>query len=317
DCYNNATPSGIEKAKQEEASEYEAYKAKVKAEKDAEIKKEKEEEQKRIKANAAKVSSSSSSSSSSTGSKGLKGTKYRTAYSKIKILKTFDSSNCNKVVSIKGKNSITIAQSLAYTGSYYVVGMISRSDNAKLFVYNKNGKLVTTHSANSLGHSNGLTYGKDGKIYAIHGSSDNKLYCVSGANIAVKGNIQKNCVTLKHSPSGLAYDSYSDKYYFSSKSYFRVYNSNWKYLYSIKYKRRILAQDIGAYGGRVLQVISGDGNYIDMYNNNNKKYLGSFKVSLGPELESVAADSEGHLMFLFHSASGPETLWITKKPVFD
>ncbi|MGM9879004.1 MAG: hypothetical protein ACI31R_03170 [Bacilli bacterium] len=78
DCYNNATPSGIESAKKEEASEYEAYKAKVKAEKDAEIKKEKEEEQKRIKANAS--SSSNATSTSSNGGEAITKIAFETAW---------------------------------------------------------------------------------------------------------------------------------------------------------------------------------------------------------------------------------------------
>ncbi|MGM9878502.1 MAG: hypothetical protein ACI31R_00505, partial [Bacilli bacterium] len=55
DCYNNATPSKIEKIKSDEESEYKAYKAEKKEEKDTGIKKEKEEEKKKIKENAAKA----------------------------------------------------------------------------------------------------------------------------------------------------------------------------------------------------------------------------------------------------------------------
>ena len=80
---------------------------------------------------------------------------------------------------------------------------------------------------------------------------------------------------------------------------------------------RNLKQDIGAYGGRILVVISGNGNYVDMYNYYNKKYLGTFKLSnLGGELESVVADSEGRLIFLFYNSGSSDGLWITENPVF-
>ena len=42
----------------------------------------------------------------------LKGTKYKTSYNSIRILKTFSPNNCKKIASIKGTGNITIAQSL-------------------------------------------------------------------------------------------------------------------------------------------------------------------------------------------------------------
>ena len=308
-CYNNANLSTIQSLKEKEAKEYEEYLAKKKAETKKKIEQERQEEQDMIRENAANASGSNP--------KELKGTKYKTSYNSIRILKTFSPNNCKKIASIKGTGNITIAQSLAYTGKYYVIGMISRGNNAKLFVYNKNGKLVNTHSASSLGHSNGMTYGKDGKIYVVNPSYTNKLYCVPASNIANKGTVKKNCVTLRHSPSGLAYDSHSDKYYLIGGTNLRVYSSDWKYIHTVKAKRRYINQDIGAYGGRILEVISGSSNYVDMYNYYNKKYLGSFKLkNLGAEFESVAADSDGRLIFLFHNSGSSEGLWITKDPVF-
>lgn len=248
----------------------------------------------------------------------LKGN-YRKEYTGIKTLSTFSASNCKKIASIYKTGNSTTVQGLAYTGKYYVVTMTSGSGgSARLSVHDKSGKRVKTYSASSLGHGNGLTYGKAGKIYAIHNYHDNNIYCFSASSIASTTSIKKNCKTIKNSVSGISYDSYSNKYYFGGGDKLYIYNSSWKYEETITKKRKGTTQDIGSYGGRILNIVYNgkNSNYIDMYSYKSKAYLGTFSIKLGEELESVVADSEGYLIFLINKPGTPDELWKTKKPVF-
>lgn len=216
------------------------------------------------------------------------------SYSKIKILKTYNTNNMKKIADITAGKGM-VPQSFCNTGSKYVVQFVKYPSDSygKLIAYTKGGSKSKTGPSVSVGHGNGLTYNSDnGKIYSVRG---NKKCAVFNSSTLKK----EKTITLPYEASGIAYDSLTKRYYLGKGSKVHVLDNNFKYIKTITKKRTLTAQDIGAYQGVALVIAwhaNTKKNYIDLYRISDKAYLGSYYLPMN-EVESVFID-DGYLVII-------------------
>lgn len=240
------------------------------------------------------------------------------SYSSLKTLKTLSkSTGTTKSISVSGRNP----QSFAYNNGFYYVQWIESGSNGKdgyIYKYDSNMKKKgSSSSVQTVGHGNGIAFStKDNKLYSVtvSGIRDNKI-----AKIIDPDSLKiKNSKSLVHGTSAIAYDRITNRFVTSSGAYdggasstgyLYVYNSDLSKQVGAKRiakKRWKTPGDIAAYGGIIYVTISsygtsGSGNYIDMYNEDNGDYLGSYSAPYS-EIEGIDINDNGEIVLLFHSS---------------
>ena len=237
------------------------------------------------------------------------------SYDEITVLKTISrDTGTIKTISNSGYNP----QSFAYHNGYYYVQWIHPTETGQdgvIYKYDENMSQKKTSPGDlTVGHGNGLTYS----------TSDNKLYSVTTARV---GDNKKATVIdpdrleyvkqvdLDHGTSGIAYDRLTNRFITSSGApngnadspgHLYVYDSslsNQVGAKSIEKKRWTTAQDIAAYGGIIYVCIksSSGSDHIDMYNEDNGNYLGSYDTK-NYELESIDINDNNEIVLLYHNS---------------
>lgn len=164
---------------------------------------------------------------------------YKAAEKKIsitgteKLLGTLTSSNCNKMLGVKGINGATTPQSFCFTGTSYVVAFQAGSaENQYLKEYLVPEDVTRNESKESkkelvdhieepleLGHANGMTFSTDTDlIYSVSGSGNGNTTARGKTCERFNTSLgQIEAITdLNHSTSGIAFDRDRKAFYLSS-----------------------------------------------------------------------------------------------------
>ena len=201
--------------------------------------------------------------------------------------------NCECVMVIQGTEDSVYPQAFVYLNDMYIVTFIKSKQRIITFGNEKN----VYEPGTDLGHANGLTE-VNGKCYLVRG--DGSKTCTTFD----PPNSNYNSFELAYGASGIAYDAKDAKFFTSAKNILAAYDSNFNVLGSMAPISRSTAyyvQDCGAYGGILMHCVSGEDaqgtNYIDFYDMNSSKYLGSVRCELN-EIESLIVDDEGFIELL-------------------
>lgn len=293
DCYTNATDENISKLIDKQDARDRKREAEIQK-KIAEREKINEKKRKEIEKNAKKVASNRKTGSSGYSNKKVDQMK---SYSKLKVLKTYDSSNMTKLTTFN-VGSRKVPQSFCSNGSNYIVQFQDfLGDGDRLIAFSKSGTLLKKGEKFNGGHGNGLACGADNKIFSVD-RGDKRCVVLNGTTLK-----KEKTFNLPYEARSIAYDPDTNQYYISNGGKIHVLDNNFKKVRTIKMIGHGIKfhQDMGAYHGIILQVITmdkGGKNYIDMYRAKDGAYLGSYKVKVG-ELESVFVDN-GKLVFLMN-----------------
>lgn len=320
-CYTNATDEKIEtlmneqkdkeKAKQEE-KEKDIEKTKEEQARQKENKKKAREEaakkeKEKQKANNDNVKSTNTSYKSKT--------KLSKTYKDIKILDTLKKSDFSKKQTVKTGSSTPIAQSFAVVNDYYVVMFVSPTNTqSSVGVFNKStAKSVNSFSGFSFGHSNGASYiVNKGEVYVTHGLlTRTKVHRFSTSKIGSRKSINTESFSLSQSVSGIGYDRVTGKLYYASGDGIYKY-SNGKLKQVVHRKSFIfgMSQDICVHNDIIYDIRINGGSTIDIYTTSGS-YLGSYKVDVGYELESIDYYGEGQKMaLLFHKRGQKHYIYV-------
>lgn len=201
--------------------------------------------------------------------------------------------NCECVMVIQGTEDSVYPQAFVYLNDMYIVTFIKSKQRIITFGNEKN----VYEPGTDLGHANGLTE-VNGKCYLVRG--DGSKTCTTFD----PPNSNYDSFELAYGASGIAYDAKDGKFFTSAKNILAAYDSNFNVLGSmapISRKTAYYVQDCGAYGGILMHCVSGEDaqgtNYIDFYDMNSSKYLGSVRCELN-EIESLIVDDEGFIELL-------------------
>ena len=317
-CYTNANQKTIEELANTQKNDAAQKDKEKRKELEEKMKKEKEKE-KEIKKNIEKLSSQkqknavnnkSNSDSVKTSNNSYNGkAKTSKSYSSVKILDTLTKKDFERVITVQTSSSTPVAQSFTVVGNYYVVGFVNYlNSKSYIGVYNKStGKKVNSFNGLSFGHSNGMGYNSgNGEIYVTHGLlSRNRVHKFSAKNIASRKSIGASKFTLSRGVSGVSYDDVTGKlYYASGNKICRYSGGKLKEIVTRKNFSFGKTQDICVHNNIIYDIRINGGNTIDIHTTSGK-YLGSYKVNVGNELESIDYYGEGGKMaLLFHHSGG-------------
>ena len=267
-------------------------------------------------------SSTNNSNSSSTKSNNSSTTNRTTCYnvaaksenSRV-ILKEISTSDIQRSITVPNvqceEYKCSSSQSLAIKGNIIYVykeawrkttgNQTETVDGAVLtFDLNTSRELTTYHiGSDILGHGNGMTLGRDGKIYVIPMVGKNNLSFTTKNNeiiITKKGNTNNKDVLGINNVSGIptkiasiAYDKNTNLYYLGIGDKLLKYDDkNKKVINKIK-RHHNVGQDIHAYNGIILsgQYKASNEWYIDLYRAKDMVYIGSYKLKIPGELEGI------------------------------
>ena len=215
--------------------------------------------------------------------------------------------NCECVKKVKGINDVSSPQSFAYIDGKYIISYVNKRTQRIVTFGDQKTKFIPKKD---LGHANGLTIAK-GRCYSVRGAGSTK--CISFD----PSNKEYNTFDLAYGASGIAYDESTDMFYTSARNNLTAYDSDFNVVNSfgrVRRKSTYYAQDCGAYGGIILQGISGSDyhgiNYIDFYDMKGGKYLGSAECNLD-EIESILVDEDGYIELLCNTKSRNDYIWKT------
>ena len=229
-----------------------------------------------------------------------------------RVIYWLDADNCELVKTITGAGGADVPQGLAYTGDKYIVSYgMGNPDRIISFDVDGDGKEVSVPGL-ALGHPNGLAY------------SDVKglCYCVKGyTSRAVTYDPETgeyDAMNFAYGCSGVGYDRKNKWLYTSSYTMMTAYDAeDYSVLHTtrrVSHSGAIYTQDCGGHGGILMHCVSGSNkhgtNYIDLYDMENGRYLGSFGCDLS-EVESVIVDDEGFLEIMANNTSGTDYIWKT------
>ena len=215
--------------------------------------------------------------------------------------------NCECVMSIKGTKEASTPQSFIRTNGKYIVSFI-KEESQRLIEFGADKKVNTPET--DLGHANGLTIA-NGRCYSVRGAGSTKCitFDLSNSNY--------DSFELAYGASGIGYDETTNMFYTSSRSQLTSYDSNFNVVNKVGRIARTstyYVQDCTAYGGILIQAVSGEGyvgtNYLDFYNMAEGKYLGSIDCELD-EIESIIVDEEGYIEVLCNIIGYPDYIWKT------
>ena len=223
-----------------------------------------------------------------------------------------DADNCEVVKTITGGEGADIPQGLAYTGDKYIVAYGMGGTNRIIsFDVDGDGKEISTPQID-VGKPNGFTYSEVKKL----------CYCVKGySSRAVTYDPESgeyDAMNFAYGCSGVGYDKKNKWMYTSSFTVMAAYSAeDYSVLHTTRTARHsghVYSQDCCGYGGILLHCVSGSDrhgiNYIDLYDIEKGKYLGSFGCDLS-ELESAIIDNEGYLQIMANNTSSEDYIWKT------
>ena len=326
-CYNEATDSKVEdlvKTQNEQDTQKEAERQGkiIQAKENKNKKRENNEKQKqaakeKLKSEKIKetVNSSSNGNGVDTSNSSFKGkAKVSKTYSKFKVIGTINKNDFEKKIKVKTISKASIAQSFTVVNDYYVVAFINYANtSSNVGVFNKStGKKVNSFSGFSLGHSNGATYNaSSNNIYVTHGLlSRKKVHKFSANNIGSRNSIGESSFSVSRDVSGVSYDDATGKlYYASGNAIYEYKNKKFKLVTKRKKFSFGQSQDICVYNGIIYDANINGGNRIDIFKVDGS-YLGTYKVNVGYELESIDYYGEGNKMAVLFHHSGSLTHYI-------
>ena len=223
------------------------------------------------------------------------------------IIYSLDRDNCEYVMAVSGNDKAIYPQSFAYLDGEYIICFIQ--DNRQRIVTYGSEKNVYKPEMD-LGHANGLTVA-GGSCYSVRGYGS--TICV----VFDPPNSNYGSFELQYGASGIAYDPVTGMFFTSSNKRLVAYDSGFnvvKKIRTIKHKGTYYVQDCGAYGGILMHCVSGEDmqgtNYIDFYDMEAGKYLGTAKCELN-EIESLIVDDEGYIELLSLGRGGSHCIWKT------
>ena len=231
-----------------------------------------------------------------------------TAGAEPHIMYSIGKDNCEIVTEAEGDGLARYPQAFAYNGGDYIATFV-KDENQRIITFGSKRKAYKPKK--DLGHANGLTI-RGGFCYSVRGGGSKQ--CV----IFEPPNSNYETFDLEYGASGIAYDQLTGKLFTSSRSKLVAYDNDLYVVNKVKpitRKSTYYVQDCGAYAGVLMHCVSGADpagtNYIDFYDMENSKYLGSIECELG-EVESLIVDDEGFIELL---CIGEEENFIWKTPV--
>ena len=214
--------------------------------------------------------------------------------------------NCECLMTIQGTEDSIYPQSFVYYDNKYIITFIKNKRRIITFGDEKN---VYEPEA-ELGHASGLTI-MDGRCYSVRG--EGSTLCVTFD----QPSSNYGSFELAYGASGIAYDTKTGRFFTSSRTGMYAYEKDFTVVNTIKpliRKSKYSVQDCGAYDGILMHCVSGEDvqgtNYIDFYDMNNSKYLGSIECELN-ERESLIVDDEGFIELLCIGERPDSYIWKT------
>ncbi|MBR2706560.1 MAG: hypothetical protein IKE74_04880 [Mogibacterium sp.] len=230
----------------------------------------------------------------------------------LNVIYWLDADNCEVVKTITGDGAADIPQGLAYTGDKYIVAYGMGSPNRIIsFDVEGDGKEVSVPGID-LGKPNGFAYSDAKKL----------CYCVKGySSRAVTYDPETgeyDAMSFAYGCSGIGYDRKNKWMYTSSFTVMAAYSADdYSVLHTTRTARHsghVYSQDCCGHGGILMHAVSGSNrhgvNYIDLYDIEKGKYLGSFGCDLS-EVESCIVDKEGYLEIMANNTSSTDYIWKT------
>ena len=221
-----------------------------------------------------------------------------------------DKNNCECLMTIRGDGEIRGPQSFAYENGRYLIAYITNdSSEQRVISFGGEGKKIYKPELD-LGHTNGFTIA-NGRCYSVRG--DGKKTCITFDS----SNSNFGSFDLAYGASGIAFDEMNSMFYTSSRKKLIAYDSNFNVVNSVDRVTRNVkygVQDCGAYGGILMHCVSGEDvqatNYIDFYDMESSKYLGTIECELN-EVESLVIDDEGYIVLLCNILGLDDFIWKT------
>ena len=220
--------------------------------------------------------------------------------------------NCEAYLAVEGAGGADVPQGMAYTGEKYMVcfGMYGPTRIVNYDTDGSNREVIVPGV--SLGHPNGFTFNPDKEwCYCVRGNSNKcAIYDVANGDFWTI-NMPVGC-------SGVGYDKERKKLYTSARGSLVSYDPE---SLSVENRFRRVSrsgheymQDCEACDGLLLNCVSGSSlhgtNYIDIYDMENARYIGTITCDLG-EVESAIVNEEGYLEILSNSSSRNDYIWKT------
>ncbi len=230
-----------------------------------------------------------------------------------------DYDNCEIVKRVTGIGKIHIPQSIGYTGDSYIIAY-NNGTTARIVTFSKEGneKEVSVPDI-SMGHPNGFCYADSTKLcYSVKGWGSR---CVTYSPETGKYDV----FNLPYGASGIAYDRDKNMFYTSSRTVMAAYSGDGKFKVKntvgvVKHRGTTHTQDIGGHAGIMIRLLSGSSkhgtNYIDLYDMEGGKYLGTFTTSLS-EIESAFCDEDGYMMILANNSGREDYILKTQINIKD
>ena len=230
----------------------------------------------------------------------------------LDVIYWLDADNCEIAKTITGDGAADIPQGLAYTGDKYIVAYGMGSPNRIIsFDVEGDGREVSVPEID-LGKPNGFAYSDVKKL----------CYCVKGYSSRAVTYDPKtgryDAMSFAYGCSGVGYDRKNKWMYTSSFTMMAAYSAeDYSVLHTTRTARHsghVYSQDCCGHGGILMHCVSGNDrhgvNYIDLYDIEKGKYLGSFGCDLS-EVESAIVDKDGYLEILANNTSDTDYIWKT------
>ncbi len=245
--------------------------------------------------------------------------KKETLGGEVRIVGTFDSSNCSTIFSVKGDAAARVPQGMTYAnGKYYLVYGLEQ-DQAIVTYSAKGEKLGVVHFPDNILHPNGIAWNPKTKKCYVFIAYTNNCYSWDPATDEFVN------VNMPFYASGVAYDTSTKYMYATSKKSIRICSRDGKFtkIHAIQRCERTgikYAQDCGAARGFIFHCVSGEGkhgtNYIDVYRASTRRYMGTIKTELD-ELEGVIIDDNGFIQLLSNTTTTTDYIWKTPLNIYD
>lgn len=224
------------------------------------------------------------------------------------IFYTLNEKNCERVRSVKGVKEGIYPQSFTYNDGNYVVLYTVKGDKSQRIIKFGGKKTVIKPKA-FLGHCNGMTIADD-RYYMVRGDGS------EGVSFDLSAKDFKT-FKLPNDASGIAYDESKELFYTTQRNVMATYDKNFNEISSCNRIHRNYihySQDCGAYNGILMHCVFVTSypitNFIDFYDMENQKYLGSIECQIN-EVESIIVDEDGYIQLLCNTRHTTDYIWKT------
>ena len=227
---------------------------------------------------------------------------------------TLDPDNCEAVKAVVGEGGRThCPQAFGYSGDkYYIAYGSSGAQRIVTYDVDGDGRSVSVPGI-ALGHPNGFCYADSTELcYSVRGWSGR---CVTYSPETGEYGV----FTLPRGASGIGYDRDKNRFYTSSRTGMVSYSGDGSFeilniVGVVKHRGYTYTQDCGGHAGIMMRCLSGKDkhgtNYIDLYDMEGGKYLGSLVCQLS-EVESAVCDDDGYLLILANNTADTDYIWKT------